>query len=216
MATDRPYLDEPVADKPAAHARQELDIFVHAVLFWLNYVAFAEDGTLDITPPTLDESRDGENAEDAQLRVRAEMLLYETRMRAGSWRDLCADELRQIPPSWASAVAKCISWFGLTWLDEAAARDSTIGRPAADVWVRGARPLLGAMCPSQHWTAALDLMDMRAIAMDPEWRAGAEEPVALIHAAAAMTTWLFRQPEIVPDPHATKQALMDQAEQYAR
>lgn len=213
MADDRPYLDEPIAEKPAAFARQELDVYVHAALFVLNYLAFAEDGTLEIVPP--EGPREGESEAETRARLRAEMAVYEVRRLAGDWRELCADELRHIPPSWAQAVATWISRFGQQWLDAALARDATIGRPDAQAWVRGARPLLGTLCPSQHWEAALDLMDVRATATDPEWMAGADHPVGLIHAAAAMTTWLFQQPEIVSDPHATKLDLIDRAQRNA-
>jgi hypothetical protein len=36
----------------------------------------------------------------------------EVRRLAGNWRELCADELRHVPPSWALAVATWISRFG--------------------------------------------------------------------------------------------------------
>ena len=67
-----------------------MDVYVLAVLFVANYMACAEDGTLEIVPPQNHGLRDGESETEARERLQAEMAVYEAQLLAGGWRKLCA------------------------------------------------------------------------------------------------------------------------------
>lgn len=214
MAPDEPM---PAKDGPAgprAHYARKIEQGLHGVLFLLNYIAFVADGGFDVPDEHFAPRREDESEQDHADRIKAATLLAQAQAAAGNWAQLCADELRHIRPSDAGAVAEFMIAQGHKWC-----RESGFDHTANQL-CRGALPLLEALCPASHLPRAREVVDMfwwEIVERRPPSIAETARryPIATIHVAAAMTGWLFSQPECVPDRAQAQRELIELGQAFA-
>lgn len=211
VATNAPIPHTAGPSTPAPYRGRALTQALHANLFLLNYVAFVADGGFDVPVEYFAPRAEDETDEEYQKRRTATRTLVEAQAAAGSWKDLCAEELRQVKPSDAGKVAIHILGQGFDWC-----RESGFD-PTANGYRDGATPLLDALCPTEHRQTAGMVLDTfwRQIALKQPpsiEETAARHPIATIHVAAAMTAWLFSEPACVPDRTATQMKLIEQGE----
>jgi hypothetical protein len=213
MARDVPMppKDGPQGQEP--HMRRLVEQGMHGLLFLLNYISYIEQGGFDVPAEQFAPKRGDETDEQFAKRREVARLLKETQAAAGSWAELCTEELRHIRPSDASGVVHVILDEGFKWCTESG-YDAT-----ADGYRDGALPLLHAMCPDEHRHEALDVLDMFwneiAFKRNPAIKeTSARYPIGTIHTAAAMTGWLFSEPACVPDRATTKMNLIQLTKRY--
>ncbi|WP_091628559.1 hypothetical protein [Amycolatopsis saalfeldensis] len=212
MAADEPMPKRDAPGEQGRWAQRVLDQTLHATLFLLNYVAFVDQGGFDV--PVTEARREDETQQDYEKRRDVTRMLKETEAAAGSWAELCVDELRNIKPSDAGEVAKIILGEGIEWC-----RQSSFDPRPSDM-VAGARSLLQHLCPAEHKLDAVASMMTILDAVTKGRRLPIDEiaplnPIGTIHAAAALTGHLFAQAECVPDRAATQRELIDKGKQCA-
>lgn len=221
MLPERPvpdpfYRPDPVGTALSPYTRRELSKSVNAWQFLLNYLTFVKDGGFDVPAAEFEPRRPDETAEAAELRIKVAQKTREVQALAGNWQDLCAEVLTWIPRNDAAAIVENIVKVGGGWLEESG------HTPDRDAWIGTARPLLGVLCPSHHWLAALDLLDEHAswgvkpIETNPTlFLATSREPVAAIHVAAALVAAVYGTPDAVTDPQEAHRKLAQDAHDFA-
>lgn len=202
------------AHLPEGHPRQHpywqrvLEQYLHGVQFLLNYIAFVDDGGFDVPAKHFEPQREDETDEQYQKRRDAVRLIKETQAAAGSWAELAVDEVRHIRPSDAGAVATWMIGRSFEWCQESGFD------PSANLSRAVAIPLLHAMCPTEHLSRALEVLDMFWQEVVDKRPPSIEEtatryPIAILHVAAAMTAGLFGEPACVPDRAAAQAKLLE-------
>lgn len=201
------------AHLPDGHPRQfpywkrVLEQYLHGVQFLFNYLAFV-DGRFDVPAEHFAPQREDETDEQYQQRREVVRLLKETQAAAGSWAELAVEEMRTIRPSDAGAVALWLIGQSHEWCQESEFD------PSANLSREVATPLLHAMCPAEHLSRALEVLDMFWLEAVEKRRPSIREtatryPIATLHVAAAMTAGLFGEPGCVPDRSAAQAKLLE-------
>ncbi|SRR6266567_5738504 len=202
------------AHLPDGHPRQfpywkrVLEQYLHGVQFLFNYLAFVEDGGFDVPAEHLAPRREDETVEQYQQRHEVVRLIKETQAAAGSWAEFGVEEVRSIRPADAGAVALWLIGQSHEWCQESGFD------PSANLSRAVATPLLHAMCPPEHLSRALEVLDMFWLEVvekrPPSIReTAARYPVATLHVAAAMTAGLFGEPDCVPDRISAQAKLIE-------
>ncbi|MFD7161161.1 hypothetical protein ACFV9C_41710 [Kribbella sp. NPDC059898] len=191
--------------------RRVLEQVLRTNMFLLNYLSYVEDGGFNV-PGRTEPRRTHESIEVFEMRRELLRQQVAVQARFGTWKELCAEELQRTAPSDAGAVALNLLSIGNRWC-----QDSGFD-PTADDYRDGARPLLAAMCPDEHQDRGNDVLDMFwneiVFHRDPAIEETvARYPIATIHATAAMTTWLYSEPQCVPDQPTRRLELCDQSAQ---
>jgi hypothetical protein len=196
----------------SSYARQEIRKKVTAWMILLAYLEYAQDGD---GPPAdfLAPRREGESEEEFALRWKTDLLLAETTEFAGSPADQTAEVLASwITPSMVPGVLETLAG------EVAAILDSSGYQPVPAAWQAGARSLFGALCPAEDWEVGLDqleaLASSRLAVTEQTEKQATAAPIATIHAAAALTAWLYGQPEAVHDEAVATSALADRAAKF--
>jgi hypothetical protein len=201
------------AHLPEGHAEQRwywrrvLEQYLHGVQFLFNYISFVADGGFDVPAEHFAPQREDETDEQYQQRREVGRLLTEVQAAAGSWAELAVDEVRHIRPSDAGAVAMWMIGQGHEWCQESGFD------PSANLYRAVATPLLHAMCPPEHLSRAMEVLDMfwqeivdrRPPSID---ETAVRYPIATLHVAAAMSAGLFGEPACVPDRGAAQAKLI--------
>lgn len=133
--------------------RRELAQRVNAWQFLLNYLNYVRDGGFDVPLDQFGPRHPDETAEQAELRLTVARKTKEVQALAGNWAELCVEVLSWIPLDTADAVVANIAEVGGNWLT------TSKHIPDRDEWIAGARPLLGVLCPAEHWLDALNVLD---------------------------------------------------------
>lgn len=212
MAEDLPPITD--TNSPLYH-RRTFEWSARGKMFLLSYLAFADDGGFSV-PGHGAPRADHETTEEYEQHRDVTRQLVGLQARLGTWAEQAAEDLRHIMPSDAYLVAGSILGQGFRWC-QAAGNEPT---PAAMRAAAG--PLLDAMCPPEHLAAAEDALTGLCVGMtlgteeDPLELAADEHPLATIHVAAAITAWMYRQPEYVPDRIAAQMPIIDQCLEAAK
>ncbi|MET9265307.1 hypothetical protein [Amycolatopsis sp. NPDC004079] len=192
------------AHLPDGHPRQfpywqrVLEQYLHGVQFLLTYLAFVDDGGVGVSAVHVEPQRECETGEQYRQRRDAVRMFNGARAEAGSWSELAAEEMRTIRPSDAGAVALWLIGQSHEWCQESGFY------PRMNLHRAAASPLLHAMCPLEHLSRALEVLDMfwlEAVEERPPSvrETAARYPIATLHVTAAMTAGLFGEPDCVPD-----------------
>ncbi|MFD5030014.1 hypothetical protein ACFWM0_06250 [Streptomyces sp. NPDC058405] len=192
----------------SSYTRQEIGKQVYAWMILLSYLEGALDGADGLPADLFAPQKLDESDEDYAARIKTDHLLVETQSMAGSPAEQAAEVLSSwVPPSLVPGVVDNLAAEGLRHLDTAT--------PDPSQWQAGARPLLGILCPPKHWEAALDQLEALAASRLKITGTIAEhltgQPVATVHAAAALVTWLYGRPDIISDPAAARLELAERA-----
>ncbi|MEU9700241.1 hypothetical protein [Streptomyces sp. NPDC047981] len=195
----------------SSYTRREIGKQVYAWMILLSYLEGALDGGDGLPKDLFAPQKPGESDEDYAARIEADRLVAETQAMAGSPAEQVAEVLSSwVPRSLVPGVVEQLSAEGLRHLDTAT--------PDPGQWQSGARPLLGILCPPAHWEAALDQLEALAASRLKVTGTIAEHlddhPVATVHAAAALVTWLYGRPDIVADPAAARLELAERAGKF--
>lgn len=134
-------------------------------------------------------------------------------------REQVAEALSWVQPRWRGAVTEMMFYEARRWLNTAGTWDLV----TPESWIAGARIYVQALAPPAHREQAELLVGHDAIAAAPSgapvlesqrperlaWlgSALAADPAAMIHAAAALTAWLWGLPGAVRDPGGEQIAL---------
>ncbi|MFJ2744818.1 hypothetical protein ACIO3O_34755 [Streptomyces sp. NPDC087440] len=197
----------------SSYARQELGKQVYAWMILLSYLECALDGPDGLPAGLLAPQKPDESDEDYTERIRTDRLVVETQAMASS----PAEQVAEVLSSWVSRsmvhdVVGHLAGEGMRHLGTTAVDP--------DQWQAGARTLLGIMCPPRHWDAALDQLEALAVSRleaDTTITARlASEPIATVHSAAALVTWLYQQPGIVASPAEARSELAERASKFGR
>lgn len=175
--------------------------------FLFNYINFVID-LFELPVEHFAPQRDDESPEQYTQRLELTRRTAAAPGPAVTCRAACDEDLQLIAPSDAGAVAALILTEALDWFQESG------WYPDKETFRAGARPLLDAVCPSEHRERAElvheQLWNPVTLKQPEQVRAIADEhPVVALHVVAAMTAWAFSQPACVPDPAATHRALSD-------
>jgi hypothetical protein len=171
-----------------------------AILFLLNYLSFAEDEREDLDknaePRRADES-DKDFAQRRSIR-RMKKEIQAIKSDYQHWAQSADEDLRQVRADQAGAVAASLLALGRTWCEKAGFV------PPIGSWHAGAAELLDAMCPPEYRGEAQVALDILCVPPDTNYEAFAEQVTPrmarpTIHAAAALTTWLYYEPDCVSD-----------------
>lgn len=169
------------------------------ILFLLNYLSFVEDERKDLDK-NVEPQRADESDEDFVQRQDIRRMKKEIQAITSDyqhWAQSADEDLRQVRAEQAGTVAASLLALGRTWCEKA---EFT---PPTGPWHAGAAELLDAMCPPEYRDDAQVALDTLCVP-DAQHEAFAEQvtpPMArpAIHAAAALTTWLYYEPDCVPD-----------------
>lgn len=182
---------------------------VDAWQFLLNYLNYVRDGGFNVPLDQFGPRRPGETAEEAELRLTVARKTKEVQAHLGDWAELCAEVLERptLATNPAAMVAHVVE-VGRGWLKSAG------HIPNRDEWIAGARPLLGILCAPAHWLDALNVLDqvgtMGVVPGEDSPLVAAvarAKPVAAMHAAAALVTWLYGRRSVVFDQTAAMHKL---------
>ncbi|MFZ3470369.1 hypothetical protein ACODT3_24665 [Streptomyces sp. 4.24] len=195
----------------SSYTRREIGKKVYAWLILLSYLEGALDGADGLPADLFAPQKPDESGEDYVARIKTDHLLVATKAMVGSPAEQVAEVLsRWVPRSLVPGVVDNLAAEGLRHLDTTA--------PDPAQWQAGARPLLGILCPPKHWEAALDQLEALAASRlkitDAIAQHLADQPVATVHAAAALVTWLYGRPDIVADPAAARLDLAERAGKF--
>jgi hypothetical protein len=214
MAEDR----LPPADPNSLeYERRDFERHARGKMFLLNYLQYADDGGFS-HPGHGAPRKDDETVEQYEERRDLTRRQVELQALLGTWAEQAAEDLRYIMPSDAYPVAGAILGQGYRWCQAAGFQFG----PEPDDMRAGAGPLLDAMCPPEHRAAAEDALIGFWVAMklgpdqDPIQLAAETHPLATIHVAAAITAWMYRQPEYVPDRVAARMPIINQCLEAAK
>lgn len=204
-------MDDMGGGRMSSYTRREIGKQVYAWMILLSYLEGALDGADGLPADLFAPQKPQESGEDYAERIRTDRLLVETQAMAGSPAEQVAEVLSSwVPRSLVSGVVDQLAGEGLRHLDTVI--------PDAEVWQSGARPLLGILCPPKHWEAALDQLEALAASRLKLTDAIAEHltghPVATVHAAAALVTWLYGRADIIVDPSAARLELAERAGKF--
>ncbi|MFE9424223.1 hypothetical protein ACFYNO_14795 [Kitasatospora sp. NPDC006697] len=208
-----PDQDDAGGGRLSSYARWEIGKHLYAWMVLLSYLEFALDGP-GVPADLLAPQGAGESDDEFAARRRLARLHVEADAMAGSPAEQVAEVLSTwVSPSQVSAVVKNVAAEGIKHLDA-----SSVAGPDPAEWRAGARPFIGALCPATHWDAALEQSDAfiasRLVVTGEITMRMIEHPVATVHAAAALVTWLYSRPEVVADPAAARLELADQAGKF--
>ncbi|MQS17382.1 hypothetical protein F7Q99_35675 [Streptomyces kaniharaensis] len=206
-------MDDMGGGRLSSYTRQEISKQVYAWMILLSYMEAALEGADGLPENLFAPQKSGESDEDYTARIKVDRLLVETRAMAGSPAEQVAEVLSSwVPSSLVPGVVDHLAGEGLRHLDTAI--------PDPGQWQAGARPLLGILCPPKHWEAALDQLEALATSRLKITDAIAErltgQPVATVHAAAALVTWLYGRPDIIADPAAARLELAERAGKFGK
>ncbi|WP_030230291.1 hypothetical protein [Streptomyces sp. NRRL S-350] len=204
-------MDDMGGGRLSSYTRREIGKQVHAWMILLSYLEGALDGADGLPEDLFAPQKPGESDEDHAARIEADRLLAQTQAMAGSPAEQVAEVLSSwVPRSQVAGVVDHLAAEGLRHLD-------TVTLDPA-VWQSGARPLLGILCPPKHWEAALDQLEALAASRLKITDVIAEQltgqPVATVHAAAALVTWLYGRSDIIADPQAARLELAERAGKF--
>jgi hypothetical protein len=206
-----PSPDDMGGGRMSSYTRREIGKQVYAWMLLLSYLEGALEGPDGLPADLFAPQKPDESDEDYAARIKTDHLMVETQAMAGS----PAEQVAEVLSSWVSrslvpGVVDNLAAEGLQHLDTAT--------PDPALWQAGARPLLGIVCPPAHWEAALDQLEALAASRLKVTDVIAErltgKPVATVHAAAALVTWLYRRPDIVADPAAARLELAERAGKF--
>jgi len=195
----------------SSYTRREIGKQVYAWMILLSYLEGALDGADGLPGNLFAPQKPDESDEDYAARIRNDRLLVEAQALAGSPAKQVAEVLSSwVPRSLVPGVVDQLAAEGLRHLGTAALD--------ASLWQAGARPLLGILCPPKHWEAALDQLEALAASRLKITGVIAEhltgKPVATVHAAAALVTWLYGRPDIIANPQAARLELAERAGKF--
>lgn len=207
MAED---IARPTETESLQYHRRTLEWSLHGNLFLMNYLSYVEDGGFSVPGHGKPRAAD-ETAEEYVALRDAKRALVEVQAAAGTWAELCVEELRHIMPSDAASIAAALLGHGFSWCT-ASGFD-----PTPNAMRAGATPLLDAVCPWEHRDQAGEVLTVIWGGMVTDQvavvgTAAAVHPIATIHVAAAITAWLYSQPDCVPDQLAAKMEIIEQTE----
>lgn len=203
--------DDMGGGRMSSYTRQEIGKQVYAWMIILSYLEGALDGADGMPENLFAPQKPDESDEEYVARIKTDHLVVKTRAMAGSPAEQVAEVLSSwVPRSLVPGVVDNLAAEGLRHLDTAT--------PDPDQWQANARPLLGILCPPQHWEAALDQLEALATSRLKITGAIAEhltdQPVATVHAAAALVTWLYGRPDVIADPAAARLELAERAGKF--
>ncbi|MFD3662826.1 hypothetical protein ACFWVF_19885 [Streptomyces sp. NPDC058659] len=203
--------DDGGGGRMSSYARREIGKQVYAWMILLSYLEGALDGADGLPENLFASQKPDESGEDYAARIKTDRLLVETQAMAGSPAEQVAEVLSSwVTRSLVAGVVNHLASEGLRHLDTATLDP--------DQWQAGARPLLGILCPPKHWEAALDQLEALATSRLTinDVIAGhlSGQPVATVHAAAALVTWLYGRPDIIADPAAARLELAERAGKF--
>lgn len=206
-----PSPDDMGGGRLSSYARWEIGKQVYAWMILLSYLEASLEGPDGLPADLFAPQKPDESDEDYAQRIRVGHLMVETQAMAGSPAEQVAEVLSSwVPRSMVPGVVGSLAAEGLKHLGTAT--------PDVDQWHVGARPILGALCPAAHWEAALDQLEALAASRLDVAAVDAErmmsQPVATVHAAAALVTWLYGRPDIVADPSAARLELAERGSKF--
>jgi len=211
----QPVMGDQTHGRMSSHTRAEIGTSVYGWMLLLPYAEWASTG--DALPPALVAARQSAEDDDAYAqRVELGQMMAKAKALAdGPAREAAEILATWVPPSSVPGVVAAIATEGLGKLK--AAESFELDREA---WVVGARPLVGALCPAEHRLAAFDqldaLADSRLEVTEPVAALMAKEPIATVHAAAALVCWLMLQPALVPALNQAVLELTQRAESFLK